>query len=53
MEFTIKLSADSVNVILRQLDTGPHNLVRQVIDAILEQIKQQQVIQAAQDAKPE
>lgn len=47
MEFNLKLSADYVNVILRQLDVGQHNLVRPVIDSLLEQIRQQQPTQEA------
>lgn len=49
MDFTIKLSPDHVNVILRQLDVGQHNIVRPVIDAVLDQVRQQQP-QAAEPA---
>lgn len=42
MEFKFTLSSDEINVVLRQLDQGPHNMVRKVIDALLAQIKEQQ-----------
>lgn len=48
--FTLQLNIDFINVILRQLDAGPHSQVRQVIDQILQQVQAQQV--AAQQQAP-
>lgn len=42
MNFSIALTADQINIVLRMLDQGPHAQVRQVIDSILAQVQQQQ-----------
>jgi len=40
--FSLSLNIDQVNVILRQLDAGPHAQVRQLIDVIIQQVQAQQ-----------
>ena len=53
-QFQITLDIDQVNLVLRQLDAGPHNQVRQVFDSIIAQVnaqqqaRQQEAQQAAQ-----
>lgn len=51
MEFKLTFSPEQIQVVLRQLDVGQHNIVRPIIDAVLEQVKAQQDIFArAQEA---
>jgi hypothetical protein len=49
-QFAISLSFEQINAILRQLDSGPHNVVRPLIDSIISQVQAQQ--QARQKAAP-
>lgn len=52
MEFKLTLSTDHINIVLRQLDQGPHAQVRAVIDAIIQQVNaQQQPAPAVEDTK--
>lgn len=44
--FTLTLSIEQINVILRSLDQGPHAQVRQLIDAIIAEVNAQQAKQA-------
>lgn len=49
--FTITVSMEQVNVILRQLDRGEHGQVRQLIDQIISEVSVQQ--KSAQSAQSE
>lgn len=51
MEFTIKLPAEHVNVILAGMDELPHKAARRTIDLVLQQVQAQQ--QAAQQPEPQ
>lgn len=51
MEFKLTLSTDHINIVLRQLDQGPHAQVRAVIDTIIQQVNGQQQPAANEDTK--
>ena len=53
-QFSLALSMEQINAVLRQLDAGPHNLVRPLIDSIIQQVNAQQQarMQAAQAEQP-
>lgn len=42
MEFTIKLQAEQVNIVLAGLDELQHKVSRRTLDAILQQVKAQE-----------
>lgn len=52
MNFSLSLTSDQINTVLRLLDQGPHAQVRQIIDTILQQVGEQQRLQTAK-AEPE
>ena len=56
MEFNIKLDLkldlNGVNALLNLLNTGPHGLVRPIIDDIVLQAQEQEKAKAAQAAAP-
>jgi|GEM_PF-1921412 hypothetical protein len=47
-QFSISLNLEQINAMLRQLDAGPHNVVRPLIDSVIGQVQAQQ--QARQQA---
>lgn len=52
MNFTLTLSIDEVNLILRSLDNGPHREVRPLFDRIISDVAMQQnLARAAEVAK--
>ncbi len=50
MEFTLKLQAEQINVILAGMDELPHKASRRTIDAILQQVREQETAAAAPQA---
>lgn len=40
--FTIQLSGDALNTVLKYVGTGPHNEVRRVIDDVISQVQKQE-----------
>ena len=51
-QFSLAMNMEQINALLRQLDAGPHNVVRPLIDSIIQQVNAQQQAraQAAQEA---
>lgn len=50
MEFTLKLQAEQINVILAGMDELPHKAARRTIDTILQQVREQEMAAAAPQA---
>lgn len=48
--FSISLNLDQINAVLRQLDAGPHSVVRPLIDSIIQQVNAQQQARQAEQA---
>lgn len=42
MEYTLKLSGDHINTVLRHLDLGTHKDVRSTMDLIISQVNEQE-----------
>jgi len=52
MDFTIKLSADHINVVLAGLDELQHKVSRRTLDTILQQVQAQQAAAAETPSAP-
>lgn len=52
MKFVLELDLEQVNVILRQLDHGPHGLVRPLIDQLISDVAMQQAKAKAEASEP-
>ena len=52
MEYTLKLSGDHINNVLRHLDLGAHKEVRSTMDLIISQVQMQEKAKSQDGAHP-